>query len=115
MTGRYRDASALRRALEARLKQEATDTGTDLARRRRLVVFDRVAARLSADSAAGWILKGGTVLEFDLEDALDDLRPAQEHGSFRLRQVGADTTNCSKMVRPSRVRCSSTKRSRKLM
>lgn len=68
MTDRYRDTTALRRALEARLRQEATDTGTDLARRRRLVVFDRVAARLSVDSAAGWVLKGGAVLEFRLRD-----------------------------------------------
>ncbi|WP_205800415.1 nucleotidyl transferase AbiEii/AbiGii toxin family protein [Micromonospora thermarum] len=66
MIGRYGSARALRRALEARLMQEANDTGTDLARRRRLVVFDRVAARLSADPAAGWILKGGTALEFRL-------------------------------------------------
>jgi hypothetical protein len=64
--GRYRDATALRWAIEARLMQEASDTGTDLARRRRLVVFDRVAARLSADPTAGWILKGGAVLEFRL-------------------------------------------------
>jgi hypothetical protein len=66
VTGRYRSAVALRRALETRLKQEAADTGTDLARRRRLVVFDRVAARLSADATAGWILKGGAALEFRL-------------------------------------------------
>ncbi|HET8659513.1 MAG TPA: nucleotidyl transferase AbiEii/AbiGii toxin family protein [Micromonosporaceae bacterium] len=66
MTGRYGSASALRRALEARLMQEATDSGTDLARRRRLVVFDRVAARLSADPTARWILKGGAALEFRL-------------------------------------------------
>lgn len=66
MTERYRSASALRRALETRLSQEATDTGTDLARRRRLVVFDRVAARLSADPTGGWILKGGAALEFRL-------------------------------------------------
>ncbi|MFF8906308.1 nucleotidyl transferase AbiEii/AbiGii toxin family protein [Streptomyces olivaceoviridis] len=66
MTDRYRDATALRRALEVRLKQQAADTGTDLARRRRLVVFDRVAARLSADPAAGWVLKGGAVMEFRL-------------------------------------------------
>lgn len=66
MTDHYRDATALRRALEVRLKQQAADTATDLARRRRLVVFDRVAARLSADTAAGWILKGGAVMEFRL-------------------------------------------------
>ncbi|MEU1373447.1 nucleotidyl transferase AbiEii/AbiGii toxin family protein [Streptomyces triculaminicus] len=64
MTGRYRDAADLRRALEARLKQEAAETGADLARRRRLVVFDRLAARLAEDSAGGWVLKGGAVMEF---------------------------------------------------
>ncbi|WP_251076353.1 nucleotidyl transferase AbiEii/AbiGii toxin family protein [Couchioplanes caeruleus] len=66
MTGRYGSAAALCRALEPRLMQEANDTSTDLARCRRLVVFDRVAARLSADPTAGWILKGGAALEFRL-------------------------------------------------
>ncbi len=37
MTG-YADAPALRQALETRLKQTATNTGTDLARLRRVVV-----------------------------------------------------------------------------
>ncbi|MEU9707218.1 nucleotidyl transferase AbiEii/AbiGii toxin family protein [Streptomyces sp. NPDC047967] len=64
MTGRYRDAADLRRALEARLKQEAAETGADLARRRRLVVFDRLAARLADDRVGGWVLKGGAVMEF---------------------------------------------------
>lgn len=68
MTGRYRDAAALRRALESRLKQQAEDGGTDLARRRRLVVFDRLATRLAADPVGGWILKGGAAMEFRLED-----------------------------------------------
>ncbi|MER5929359.1 nucleotidyl transferase AbiEii/AbiGii toxin family protein [Streptomyces sp. NPDC002054] len=66
MTGRYRDAADLRRALEARLKQEAAETGTDLARRRRLVVFDRMAARLAEDPVGDWVLKGGAVMEFRL-------------------------------------------------
>ncbi|NEA55350.1 nucleotidyl transferase AbiEii/AbiGii toxin family protein [Streptomyces sp. SID13666] len=64
MTGRYRDAADLRRALEVRLKQEAAETGTDLARRRRLVVFDRLAARLAEDRTSGWVLKGGAAMEF---------------------------------------------------
>ncbi|MEV1049180.1 nucleotidyl transferase AbiEii/AbiGii toxin family protein [Streptomyces sp. NPDC049916] len=64
MTGRYQDAADLRRALEARLKQEAAETGADLARRRRLVVFDRLAARLAEDRVGGWVLKGGAVMEF---------------------------------------------------
>ena len=60
---RYATAVDLRRALEARLKQSADATGTDLNRLRRLVVFDRIAARLSAADRR-WILKGGTSLEF---------------------------------------------------
>jgi Nucleotidyl transferase AbiEii toxin, Type IV TA system len=66
VTGRYRNAAALRRALEDRLKQWADDTGTDLARHRRLVVFDRLATRLGTDPRTGWILKGGAVMEFRL-------------------------------------------------
>lgn len=68
MTPRYQDAAALRRALEDRLSQQSTDLGHDLTRRRRLVVFDRLSARLSADPASNWILKGGAVLEFRLRD-----------------------------------------------
>ncbi|MGH3546663.1 MAG: nucleotidyl transferase AbiEii/AbiGii toxin family protein [Pseudonocardiaceae bacterium] len=44
---RYTDATALRRALETRLKQESDDTGGDLGRLRRRVMFDRLAVRLS--------------------------------------------------------------------
>lgn len=68
MTPRYRDATALRRALEDRLRQEALDEGHDLTRLRRLVVFDRLAARLATDPAGGWVLKGGALLEFRLRD-----------------------------------------------
>ncbi|HCA87856.1 MAG TPA: hypothetical protein DEQ61_21785 [Streptomyces sp.] len=48
------------------MKQDADRSGTDLARRRRLVVFDRMAARLAEDPAGGWVLKGGAVMEFRL-------------------------------------------------
>lgn len=63
---RYRDATALRRALEARLKQESEGTSGDLGRLRRCVVFDRLAVRLSVDGATRWILKGGVALKFRL-------------------------------------------------
>lgn len=66
MTGRYRNAADLRRALETRLKQDADRSGTDLARSRRLVAFDRMAARLAEDRAGGWVLKGGAAMEFRL-------------------------------------------------
>ncbi|MER7542390.1 nucleotidyl transferase AbiEii/AbiGii toxin family protein [Spirillospora sp. NPDC127506] len=62
---RYAAAIDLRRALEARLKQRADESGTDLSRLRRVVVFDRIAARLSA-AERGWVLKGGASLEFRL-------------------------------------------------
>lgn len=64
---RYKDAIALRRALETRLKQESDNTGSDLGRLRRLVVFDRLAVRLSVDDRTQWILKGGAALEFRLK------------------------------------------------
>ncbi|TDC58291.1 nucleotidyl transferase AbiEii/AbiGii toxin family protein [Actinomadura sp. KC345] len=62
---RYANAVDLRRALEARLKQRADETGTDLSRLRRVAVFDRIGARLSA-AERGWVLKGGASLEFRL-------------------------------------------------
>lgn len=61
----YKSAVDLRRALEARLKIEAENTGIDHMRLRRIVVFDRIAARLSA-AEQGWVLKGGAALEFRL-------------------------------------------------
>jgi hypothetical protein len=61
----YKTAVDLRRAIEARLKSDADAKGTDYGRLRRIVVFDRIAARLSA-SDQGWVLKGGTALEFRL-------------------------------------------------
>lgn len=63
---RYKDATAIRRALETRLKQETDNTGGDLGRLRRRVVFDRLAVRLSVDDGTQWILKGGAALEFRL-------------------------------------------------
>lgn len=65
---RYTDASALRDALEARLKRDAEATGNDLGRLRRGVVFERLAVRLSVDDATHWIVKGGAALEFRLRN-----------------------------------------------
>jgi predicted nucleotidyltransferase component of viral defense system len=62
---RYTTTVDLRRALEARLKRQADDSGTDLGRLRRVAVFDRISARLSAVEHR-WVLKGGTSLEFRL-------------------------------------------------
>jgi predicted nucleotidyltransferase component of viral defense system len=64
----YKTPADLRKALEARLKQQADAQGIDLGRLRRRVLFDRIAARLSADAPGRWVLKGGTALEFRLLD-----------------------------------------------
>lgn len=62
--GPYGSGSALRQALEDRLKQRALERGEDLARLRRLVAFDRVLARLFAAGAESpWLVKGGFGLE----------------------------------------------------
>jgi hypothetical protein len=42
------------------------NTGGDLGRLRRRVVFDRLAVRLSVDDGTQWILKGEAALEFRL-------------------------------------------------
>jgi hypothetical protein len=62
---RYANAVDLRRALEARLRRQADESGTDLSRLRRVAAFDRIAARLSV-AEHRWVLKGGTSLEFRL-------------------------------------------------
>jgi predicted nucleotidyltransferase component of viral defense system len=63
---RYADASALRQAIETRLKQTSDDDGTDLGRLRRMFVFDRLLSRLALAPRGQWILKGGAALEFRL-------------------------------------------------
>ncbi len=90
---RYKDAVALRRALEARLKQEAATTNTDLARLRRRVVFERLMTRLAADPGDRWVLKGGVALEFRLLDQaratkdLDLLIRADHHDGAEVRDL----------------------------
>lgn len=61
----YRTAEAFRAAIEDRLKSRARDQA-QLDRFRRMVVFDRMLARLEKDSPGRWIVKGGTALEIRL-------------------------------------------------
>jgi len=82
---RYRDAVALRQALESRLKSQADEHGTDLGRLRRRVLFERVMARLSVSRPGRWVLKGGMAMEFRLLDrarATRDLDLAIRSGDF---------------------------------
>ncbi|GAA4603836.1 hypothetical protein GCM10023195_12850 [Actinoallomurus liliacearum] len=75
---RYATSVDLRRALEARLRQQADETGTDLSRLRRIAVFDRVASRLST-------AEDRTATKPDLDAALELVR------SFRAQTSTTET------------------------
>ena len=64
----YATPLAFKAALEQRLRA-ASSTGTDLARRRQLLVFDRFLARVVEALGDAVMLKGGLVLEIRLERA----------------------------------------------
>lgn len=59
---KYTTASAFRGALEQRLATLANQTGVPLVRLRKLVVFDRLMARLRIVAPSGWFLKGAVAL-----------------------------------------------------
>ena len=61
---KYTTASAFRVALEQRLATLANQTGVPLVRLRKLVVFDRLMARLNAVAPSRWVLKGAVALNF---------------------------------------------------
>ncbi|HLC30564.1 MAG TPA: nucleotidyl transferase AbiEii/AbiGii toxin family protein [Dehalococcoidia bacterium] len=63
---RYATASAFRAALEQRLATTAQQTGVPLLRLRKLVVFDRLMARLLITAPDRWVLKGAVALQFRL-------------------------------------------------
>ncbi len=67
----YKTPQALRTALEARLLELATRTGTDLQRLRRRVAFDRLLARMFIEKQGrpAWYLKGGYAIELRIETA----------------------------------------------
>jgi hypothetical protein len=60
---KYKSGSAFRRALEDRLRAQNQSGGLPLFRLRKLVVFDRLLARLNATSPTAWVLKGGFALQ----------------------------------------------------
>ena len=64
----YSSPEAFKQALEQRLRS-ATKTGGEFARRRQLLVFDRLLARIVAVLGDAATLKGGLVLELRLERA----------------------------------------------
>jgi hypothetical protein len=65
---RYDSPLAFKRAVEDRLKA-ASASGVDFSRRRQLLVFDRLLARLAVTFGEAVMLKGGLVLELRLHRA----------------------------------------------
>lgn len=65
---RYDSPEAFRQALEQRLAQMAAGAEGSLMRLRKIVVFDRLLARLQPGRADHWILKGGYALQLRLGD-----------------------------------------------
>ena len=68
MARAYTSPEAFKQALEQRLRA-ATQTGATFARKRQLLVFDRLLARIVSVLGDAATLKGGLVLELRLERA----------------------------------------------
>jgi predicted nucleotidyltransferase component of viral defense system len=66
---KYRDAVALRTALEQRLNDRSRREGIALGRLRKQVAFERLLARLVQAAPNRWILKGALALDFRLGQA----------------------------------------------
>jgi|SRR5438105_4727969 len=64
----YATAAAFKTALEQRLR-DSSKSGVELARRRQLLVFDRLDCARHARARKAAMLKGGLVLELRLETA----------------------------------------------
>jgi hypothetical protein len=64
----YRSPAAFKAALEDRLRRDSAG-GIDIQRRRQLVVFTRLIARITAAFGDATVLKGGFALELRLESA----------------------------------------------
>ncbi len=64
----YKTAAAFKQALEQRIRA-ASRSGLDFARRRQLVVFDRLLARVALELGNAVTLKGGLAIELRIERA----------------------------------------------
>jgi predicted nucleotidyltransferase component of viral defense system len=65
----YESVAAFRQALEQRLLTQARETGTDLNRLRRRVVFERILLRLTTSQPGMWVVKGGMAIELRIGDS----------------------------------------------
>src|ERR1700748_985430 len=92
---RYTSAEAFKQALEQRLRG-ATKTGASFARKRQLLVFDRLLARIVSVLGEAATLKGGLVLELRLERA----RTTKD---IDLRLVGSPDSVLAKLREAARL------------
>jgi predicted nucleotidyltransferase component of viral defense system len=91
--GDYATPQAFRSALEARLRSLAQQRGIDLRRLYRWVAFERLLARLFAQDAPPWVLKGGYALEVRFDNrarATLDLDLTLPDPASWAQKVGAD-------------------------
>jgi len=65
----YKTTTDFRKALESRIGKVVRESGQDVQRVRRRVAFNRFLARIFADKASPWILKGGYAMELRLSNA----------------------------------------------
>lgn len=90
---RYATSGALRAALDQRLVSQANESGTDITRLRRRVVFERLLVRFALADDSRWVLKGGAAVEIRLGDrarATKDLDLAvsgREPSADQLREL----------------------------
>jgi hypothetical protein len=93
---KYSSASAFRRALEDRLRQQSLYSGVPLVRLRKMVAFDRFLARLVQAQPGQWVVKGGLALQLRVGERarttkdMDLLMLDQQREVYpRLREAGA--------------------------
>lgn len=87
---KYSTAGSFRAALETRLRQESTERGLAVGRLRKIVVFDRLLARMTRVSPEGWILKGGFALELRLPDRARTTRDIDVDRAGSVDEATAD-------------------------
>ena len=83
----YPDPAGFRQALEQRINTRAAETGVEVNRLRRRVVFECLLGRFETVAPGEWVLKGGMALEVRLSErarATRDLDLAIRDGSAAL-------------------------------
>ena len=93
---KYSSASAFRRALEDRLRQQSLQSGVPLVRMRKMIAFDRFLARLFQAQPSQWVVKGGLALQLRVGQRARttkdiDLLMLDQHQEIypQLREAGA--------------------------